>query len=78
MCGIYASIGFAPDPNRIDRVAHRGPDGRGWQQFYVTSRIDRIGPSSRERHAQRDPPSRFYPVALVNLGIWGERFGVSI
>jgi asparagine synthase (glutamine-hydrolysing) len=33
MCGIFASIGFAPDPDRIDIVAHRGPDGRGWQVF---------------------------------------------
>jgi asparagine synthase (glutamine-hydrolysing) len=33
MCGIYGSIGFAPDQNRIDIVAHRGPDGRGWQEF---------------------------------------------
>ncbi|MDF1610263.1 asparagine synthase (glutamine-hydrolyzing) [Hoeflea sp. YIM 152468] len=30
MCGLYASIGIAPDPARIDLVAHRGPDGRGW------------------------------------------------
>jgi asparagine synthase (glutamine-hydrolysing) len=33
MCGLYASVGFAPDPARLDRVAHRGPDGRGWQLF---------------------------------------------
>ena len=33
MCGIYGSIGFAPDQSRIDIVAHRGPDGRGWQEF---------------------------------------------
>jgi asparagine synthase (glutamine-hydrolysing) len=33
MCGIYASVGFAPDPARIDIVAHRGPDGRGWEEF---------------------------------------------
>lgn len=33
MCGIYASIGLPPDPDRIDRVAHRGPDGRGWDTF---------------------------------------------
>ena len=33
MCGIYASIGFAPDPARIDIVQHRGPDGRGWRVF---------------------------------------------
>lgn len=31
MCGLYASIGFAPDEARIDVVAHRGPDGRGWR-----------------------------------------------
>lgn len=30
MCGIFASIGIEPDPARIDIVAHRGPDGRGW------------------------------------------------
>jgi len=33
MCGIWFSIGFAPDPARIDLVAHRGPDGRGWNVF---------------------------------------------
>lgn len=31
MCGIFGSIGFEPDPRRIDVVAHRGPDGRGWR-----------------------------------------------
>jgi asparagine synthase (glutamine-hydrolysing) len=33
MCGIWASIGFAPDPARIDVVKHRGPDGHGWRTF---------------------------------------------
>ncbi len=33
MCGIWFSLGFPPDPARIDVVAHRGPDGRGWQVF---------------------------------------------
>ncbi|KRE14386.1 hypothetical protein ASE66_13465 [Bosea sp. Root483D1] len=33
MCGLFASIGFEPDPARIDIVAHRGPDGRGWQTY---------------------------------------------
>lgn len=33
MCGIFGSLGFEPDPQRIDIVAHRGPDGRGWQVF---------------------------------------------
>ena len=33
MCGIFASLGFAADPARIDVVSHRGPDGRGWKVF---------------------------------------------
>jgi asparagine synthase (glutamine-hydrolysing) len=33
MCGIYASVGFPPDPRHLDVVVHRGPDGRGWRQF---------------------------------------------
>ena len=33
MCGFYASIGFLPDQSRLDLVAHRGPDGRGWREF---------------------------------------------
>jgi asparagine synthase (glutamine-hydrolysing) len=37
MCGIWFSIGFAPDPTRIDMVAHRGPDGRGWKVFNSTA-----------------------------------------
>jgi asparagine synthase (glutamine-hydrolysing) len=36
MCGIYASLGFEPDPTRIDLVSHRGPDGRGWRVFDTT------------------------------------------
>lgn len=32
MCGIYGSLGFAPERKRIDIVAHRGPDGSGWQE----------------------------------------------
>lgn len=31
MCGIFASLGFAPDKANIDIVAHRGPDGEGWK-----------------------------------------------
>ncbi len=30
MCGIFGSIGLEPDPARVDIVAHRGQDGRGW------------------------------------------------
>ena len=33
MCGIWFSLGFPPHPEHIDRVAHRGPDGRGWAVF---------------------------------------------
>lgn len=33
MCGLFASIGLAVTPERIDLVAHRGPDGRGWQEY---------------------------------------------
>ena len=33
MCGIWFSLGFAPDPAHIDAVAHRGPDGSGWLVF---------------------------------------------
>jgi asparagine synthase (glutamine-hydrolysing) len=33
MCGIWASIGFVPDRERIDVVRHRGPDGAGWRTF---------------------------------------------
>jgi asparagine synthase (glutamine-hydrolysing) len=31
VCGIYASVGLAPDRQRIEIVAHRGPDGDGWE-----------------------------------------------
>jgi asparagine synthase (glutamine-hydrolysing) len=34
MCGIFFSIGFENLPSSvIDSVAHRGPDGRGWEDF---------------------------------------------
>ena len=33
MCGIWFSLGFAPDRSRIEAVAHRGPDGAGWREF---------------------------------------------
>lgn len=31
MCGIFASVGFQPERSRISIVAHRGPDGEGWE-----------------------------------------------
>jgi asparagine synthase (glutamine-hydrolysing) len=33
MCGLFATIGLAPQPDRIDLVSHRGPDGRGWRVY---------------------------------------------
>ena len=33
MCGLFASVGLPVTPERIDMVAHRGPDGRGWQEY---------------------------------------------
>ncbi|MBZ6076286.1 asparagine synthase (glutamine-hydrolyzing) [Microvirga puerhi] len=33
MCGLFGSLGFTPERERIDIVAHRGPDGSGWQEF---------------------------------------------
>ena len=33
MCGLFASVGFEPERARIDIVAHRGPDGGGWQSY---------------------------------------------
>ncbi len=34
MCGIFFSVGFENLPAAvIDSVAHRGPDGRGWNEF---------------------------------------------
>lgn len=33
MCGLFGSVGFPPDASRIDVVAHRGPDGRGWREY---------------------------------------------
>ena len=34
MCGIFFSIGFENlPPSVIDSVTHRGPDGRGWNEF---------------------------------------------
>jgi asparagine synthase (glutamine-hydrolysing) len=33
MCGIWASFRILPPKQAIDIVAHRGPDGHGWQSF---------------------------------------------
>lgn len=33
MCGLFFSLGLAVDKSRIDMIAHRGPDGEGWQNW---------------------------------------------
>ncbi len=68
MCGIYGSVGFAPDPARIDLVAHRGPDGRGWAEFDTPSgpvalghrRLAIVGLGAAGRQPMRSPCGRFH------------------
>lgn len=33
MCGIWASVGPVPPRDVITAVAHRGPDGEGWEEY---------------------------------------------
>jgi len=33
MCGIWISVGYAPNRAHLDVIAHRGPDGDGWREF---------------------------------------------
>jgi asparagine synthase (glutamine-hydrolysing) len=68
MCGIYCSIRFAPDQSRIDIVAHRGPDGRGWQEFESPGgpialghrRLAIIDTSDAGLQPMADPSGRFH------------------
>ncbi|MFI5013586.1 MAG: asparagine synthase (glutamine-hydrolyzing) [Hyphomicrobiales bacterium] len=68
MCGLFASIGFAPDPERLDIVAHRGPDGRGWRVFDSPSgpvvlgqrRLAIIDTSDGGRQPMSDAGERFH------------------
>src|SRR5262249_10899535 len=70
MCGIYSSIGFAPDQRRIDIVAHRGPDGRGWQELASPAgrvamghrRLAIIDTSDAGLQPMADPSRRFHLV----------------
>lgn len=67
MCGIYASVGFAPDRARISIVAHRGPDGEGWETRSSPSgpvalghrRLAIIDTSEAGRQPFADPSGRF-------------------
>ena len=68
MCGIYASIGFAPEQSRIDVVAHRGPDGRGWREFVSPAgpvalghqRLAIIDVSNAAMQPMTDPSGRYH------------------
>lgn len=68
MCGLFASIGLPPDPARLDIVAHRGPDGRGWETFASPSgpvalghrRLAIIDMSDAALQPMPDPTGRFH------------------
>jgi asparagine synthase (glutamine-hydrolysing) len=67
MCGLFSSIGFEPESDRIDCIAHRGPDGRGWQVFRSPSgpvalghrRLAIIDVSNAGLQPMADPSGRF-------------------
>lgn len=67
MCGLFASIGIAPDPARLDIIAHRGPDGRGWETFASPAgpvalghrRLAIIDTSDAGLQPMADPSGRF-------------------
>ncbi len=68
MCGIWASIGFKVDRERIDRVAHRGPDGSGWRDAVCARgpvaighrRLAIIDTSDGGAQPMSDPTGRFW------------------
>ena len=70
MCGLYASIAFAPERARIDRVAHRGPDGSGWREFASAAgpvalghrRLAIIDPSEAGLQPMADASGRYHLV----------------
>src|SRR5438552_2988805 len=70
MCGLYGSIGLPPDEKRIDLVAHRGPDGRGWMEFSAPGgpvalghrRLTIIGLGENGRQPMADPSGRYFLV----------------
>ena len=70
MCGLYGSIGLPPDPARIDIVAHRGPDGRGFEVYDSTAgpvalghrRLAIIDVSDAGLQPMADPTGRYHLV----------------
>lgn len=70
MCGLFASLGYEPDPRRIDIVSHRGPDGRGWRIFNTAQgplalghrRLSIIDLEERSLQPMASPDERYWMV----------------
>ena len=70
MCGIYGSVGFSPNKARIEIVAHRGPDGQGWEEYSSPAgpvalghrRLAIIDTSDAGRQPMTDASGRFHLV----------------
>ncbi len=66
MCGVFASIGLPADPTRLDVVAYRGPNDRGWEEFQCPAgpvclghrRLSIIDTSSGGHQPMAHPASR--------------------
>jgi asparagine synthase (glutamine-hydrolysing) len=70
VCGLFGSLSFPPNRARIDIVAHRGPDGSGWQEFDSPAgpvalghrRLAIIDVSDNGLQPMADPSGRFHLV----------------
>ena len=70
MCGIWASVGLEVSRERLDRVAHRGPDGAGWRTFASAHgpvilghrRLSIIDVSAAGAQPMPDPSQRYWLV----------------
>jgi asparagine synthase (glutamine-hydrolysing) len=67
MCGIWVSIGLDVPPGAIDRVAHRGPDGRGWVELPTAAGPACIGHRLLAITGNRDCPQ---PARQAGSGGW--------
>lgn len=68
MCGIWFSVGFPPDPDSLDLVAHRGPDGRGWQVFH--SRCGPVALGHRRLAIIDISDAALQPMSYANGHFW--------